>query len=32
MCEWNGEEIQQRGKIGREEINTFWKIYTPGML
>ena len=29
MCAWNGEEIYRSGKIGGEEIHTFWKIYTP---
>ena len=29
MCAWNGEEIWQCGKIGREKINTCWEIYTP---
>ena len=30
LCAWNREEIYLCGKIGREEINTFWKKYTPG--
>ena len=33
MCAWNGEGISQCGKklihVGREEIKTSWKIYTP---
>ena len=24
----NGEEVKQCGKIGREEIDTFWNIYS----